>query len=247
MSFPEHGAELGWVAEVLSWEDITWDDLQGGFVFLQIISVLSPQAVDLSWYSSAAALECSNTSVQIKADLITGLRCLGLSDEQIPEATVDCVIDGDIKASCEVVGALRRMRADLEATRKSSLAPTPDLSAGARSESGLKERVDHGLGEFMGDGDGVSGDEWYEAAELSFKPALRWLCLHVNAHILETTAPSAIIEGFLVELDDPRPPWRRPLPARRKYHLRRLDIKLPGPVDSPRVPQVQGQLEKFDQ
>ncbi|KAJ3160887.1 Calmodulin-regulated spectrin-associated protein 1 [Geranomyces michiganensis] len=175
---------LQWVQEHLGIETLSYSDISEGFVLLQILSLISVTATDLSWYSSSAAFECDNIDARIFADLANGLRQVGISeDDGVSEAVIAGIRNGDTE-SCNVLLSMLRNRYEKlhGSPAAASVSPKDDSDR-------LSMPKDY-------------DSEWYEVAERSFKPAIRWTLLFAKCRKSEAPPRSSeTIEEALTDLD----------------------------------------------
>ncbi|KAJ3315661.1 hypothetical protein HDV04_002075 [Boothiomyces sp. JEL0838] len=67
---------LDWLAVQVDSEPIKDQDLLNGFVLLQLISLISPSSVDLTWYTTPEAWDCPNISLRNYVTLSKGIKYL---------------------------------------------------------------------------------------------------------------------------------------------------------------------------
>ncbi|KAJ3326226.1 hypothetical protein HDV06_000102 [Boothiomyces sp. JEL0866] len=65
---------LEWLAVQVDSEPINDQDLLNGFVLLQLISLISPSSVDLTWYTTPEAWDCPNISLRNYVTLSKGIK-----------------------------------------------------------------------------------------------------------------------------------------------------------------------------
>ncbi|KAJ3171994.1 Calmodulin-regulated spectrin-associated protein 1 [Geranomyces variabilis] len=182
---PWHSPQIQWVQEHLGFDALSYNDISEGFVLLQILSLISAGATDLSWYSSSAAFECDDISARIYTDVAKGLREVGISFDEVSEKVIAGVRSGDAAACDELLSALRTRYEALHgppAAAACALPPTRDVS----DILSLHNDYD---------------SEWYEVAEPSFKPAVRWTLLFAKQQSDISSQSLKAIDEALLDLD----------------------------------------------
>ncbi|KAJ3140522.1 Calmodulin-regulated spectrin-associated protein 3 [Geranomyces variabilis] len=182
---PPHSPQIQWVQEHLGFDALSYNDISEGFALLQILSLISASATDLSWYSSSAAFECDDISARIYTDVAKGLREVGISFDEVSEEVIAGVRSGDEAACDELLSALRTRYEALHgppAAADCALPPTQDVS----DTLSLHNDYD---------------SEWYEVAEPSFKPAVRWTLLFAKQQSDISSQSLKAIDEALLDLD----------------------------------------------
>ncbi|KAJ3154000.1 Calmodulin-regulated spectrin-associated protein 1 [Geranomyces variabilis] len=182
---PRHFPQIQWVQEHLGFDALSYNDISEGFVLLQILSLISAGATDLSWYSSSAAFECDDISARIYTDVAKGLREVGVSSDEVSEEVIAGVRSGDAAACDELLSALRTRYEALHGPPTAAacaLPPTRDVS----DMLSLHNDYD---------------SEWYEVAEPSFKPAVRWTLLFAKQQSDISSQSLKAIDEALLDLD----------------------------------------------
>ncbi|KAJ3021579.1 Calmodulin-regulated spectrin-associated protein 1 [Thoreauomyces humboldtii] len=184
--------DVQWLASMLGWEDLSLDDIQEGFVLLQALSIIAPKSTELSWYSSTEAFACEDLKARIFQDLVKGLRFIGSVPGDVSEEDVQGVRQGDRDACATLLGALKQ---EYE-TRHEQKGGGEEADSSNRTHA--KTAVPTIAVEIASEYD----SDWYEAAEASFRPAVRWILLFVKAHPDESIVSSVEIDALLEDLNE---------------------------------------------
>ncbi|KAI8613328.1 hypothetical protein BC830DRAFT_487086 [Chytriomyces sp. MP71] len=147
-----------WLPDFIGRDDMTLDDLEDGFFLIQILSIIAPNVIDLSWYSTENALRHPNLSQHNREAFLEGSsKCVNLG---LSENLKFSIRAGDLDAFVEAATLLR------DWSQSSQQVLTVDLN-----ESGALPRSD-------GTTEGTSPVAWdyeYEPSEVAFKSSLRWI------------------------------------------------------------------------
>jgi hypothetical protein len=82
------------VQNLLERDSLCISDLNDGFIFLQILALVSPEAVDLTWYTTDEALRCSNISGKAYKMLLDGINHIKTAKEfTVNDSLLDCAVE----------------------------------------------------------------------------------------------------------------------------------------------------------
>ncbi|KAJ3175240.1 Calmodulin-regulated spectrin-associated protein 1 [Geranomyces variabilis] len=176
---------MQWVQDHLGFEALSYNDISEGFVLLQILSLISASATDLSWYSSSAAFKCDDISARIYTDVAKGLREVGISADDVSDQVIAGARSGDAVACDALLSALR--------ARYEALHGPPAVAAAAAASVVPPAQDASDSLSLHNDYD----SEWYEAAE----PAVRWTLLCAKRQNDISSESSKKIDEVLWDLD----------------------------------------------
>ncbi|KAI8913764.1 hypothetical protein DFJ77DRAFT_46509 [Powellomyces hirtus] len=173
--------QLTWVQDLLGSDALGYDDISEGFVLLQVLSLISPGSTDLAWYASPAAFTCDDLRSHIYTDLATALAHTAIP---IAEGTLARARVGDGEACDAVLDELKERYEQRASGLRQEVQPRGDAQC-ARQPEGITNEYDGG---------------WYEVAEQSFKPAVRWMLLYLTHHNDESSVSNTEITTLLTAL-----------------------------------------------
>ncbi|KAJ3127862.1 Calmodulin-regulated spectrin-associated protein 2 [Nowakowskiella sp. JEL0407] len=212
---------LQWIQQVTSDHDISLSDLYNAFPLIQLISILSPSSIDLSYYTSEDMLlstsESNSTDIHAKNFelLESGLR--SLLPQNIPWSTWIANIkenqsEDDLLAVCNKLKDWYDRKASDYGERSASGVSKGTNKVGKnsvnKSEIGkekMKTTVEESINiskESVRVEVSDDAEEDYEASDFSFKPAVRWI-IHMISDQQISLDFRQKLKSFEAELEKP--------------------------------------------
>ncbi|KAJ3299477.1 Calmodulin-regulated spectrin-associated protein 1 [Borealophlyctis nickersoniae] len=188
---------VSWLGALLGRDDVTGEDLQDGFVLLQLLTLISPSSTDLEWYSSPSAMSLEPDELRRRTHdaLASGARKAGINENVLPDSTLAEAKEGNLGACITVLEVLQAL---YEGRYNSGKAVSgTERSGDTRVRGGLVGVAESVLPDQTEEEDFVEGE--YESTEASFKPAVRWLLNMVKHH---ANAPRYLGPGCIEEIDE---------------------------------------------
>ncbi|KAJ3323075.1 hypothetical protein HDU76_013738, partial [Blyttiomyces sp. JEL0837] len=196
-SVPIPESLAAWLPDFLGRDSyMTLGDLEDAFVLVQVLSLISPNAVDLSWYTTDGALTCPDLAKRNRETFLTGLEVAGI---ELYPSLQRAIAEGEIDALVEAANVLwtwknRQGRLQGSATAKrSSESRTVGSASRSRVERIRSGGADRNKNEITNDEithsseckpvtkssnakrDESIVDAGYDPAERSFKSCVRWV------------------------------------------------------------------------
>ncbi|KAJ3316622.1 hypothetical protein HDU76_001664, partial [Blyttiomyces sp. JEL0837] len=96
-----------WLPALLDREDdfMLMEELADGFILVQILGIISPSSIDLTWYMSSEAMSCPDLTPQNRKLFMEGLRKTRIIDH-MDKWDLNSFQKGDVDAAARVAQAL---------------------------------------------------------------------------------------------------------------------------------------------
>ncbi|KAI9209517.1 uncharacterized protein BJ171DRAFT_470496 [Polychytrium aggregatum] len=190
MHAPTSTSDLCWFASLLDREvPFQHEDVADGFALVQLLSMIAPSHVDLSWYATDEALQMVDLTPYNYRNLQQGLQsCSFLFTEQQQHILARLVSGTDSLPSAEA--ALQILSVLRSVYEQEHRAPSARLrSAAPTSPEGVLPADDQT--------EAVA----YEPSESTFKPYLRWMLLFLTSHASAVQLEQLRIAECLAQID----------------------------------------------
>ncbi|ORY44546.1 hypothetical protein BCR33DRAFT_717059 [Rhizoclosmatium globosum] len=168
-------ADLSWLPDYIGRDEMNLEDLDDGFVLIQVLSIIAPNAVDLAWYTTDAALKHPNLTQHNRSLLLEGIS--KSTDIVLSVEERDGILAGDMKHISSVALKMKNWsRLDID----SSIAKSVEVPETKKVEQTIVTAS--------------TTTPWcwdyeYEPSEVAFKSSVRWLLMFVKrgCHTLKTS------------------------------------------------------------
>ncbi|KAI9350883.1 hypothetical protein BDR26DRAFT_1003689 [Obelidium mucronatum] len=160
---------LSWLPEYIGRDNMALDDLNDGFVLIQILSIVAPSAVDLTWYTTEAALNHPNLAEYNRSLLLNALAKSTTIKVSSDEA--ERILTGDIAEYASLAIKMRDWKPQQNAS--GVVVPTSENTSGESNQSQASILT-------VSTPTPWCWDFEYEPSEVSFKTSIRWLLMLVK-------------------------------------------------------------------
>ncbi|KAJ3131027.1 putative deoxyribonuclease tatdn3 [Physocladia obscura] len=146
-----------WLPEYIGRDEMLFEDLEDGFFLIQILSIVSPRAVDLSWYTTDAALRHPNLALYNRTLLINALN-----------ASTTISLTSDERQSVENgnIDAYVRLALLMKNWGEQQVKSNDIINEHSTKHPDNINRISQTP---------IKWDAEYEPSEVAFKSSLRWL------------------------------------------------------------------------
>ncbi|KAJ8331588.1 hypothetical protein QVD99_001857 [Batrachochytrium dendrobatidis] len=215
----DSSSQLHFAKSLIGKDDLTDEDLVEGFVFLQILSLIVPSSVNLSWYTTDAAMKCTNLPLRNHTVLAKSLDSIckassypSIQDtlKSISQQVLQNAKSGDIDAChtllnilCSAYCAMNNIDTSkkvepLDGSGNLDLMDQ-DESMAIMEPQMLEVKASTNIRSL--------DDETYICAEPTFRPLVRWIVNKTIQVIQSKTKPihslANNLESILAELSNP--------------------------------------------